>query len=142
MSATNVGARFSPSVVLFCAAAICIVAIGVMGPRAIFGFALCSLVLVRFYWRVRNDWSITAVEIHAFSRRLSRMVYLLLYLVVGLTQLLAVALGQALSAPPRALQGYLACALAALVLIRAIEAACTHRKPPRTHLHSKSRSLA
>lgn len=142
MSAVGGEARFSPSAAVFCAAAVCIVAIGVMGPRAIFGCALCGLVLVRFYWRLKRDWSMSAVELHAFARQLSRMVYLLLYLVVGLTLLPCVALRQGFSGPPKALQGYLACALAALVLIRVMEAARTHRKPPWAQLHSRSRSLA
>jgi hypothetical protein len=142
MPAVSGEARFSPSTTVFCAAAICIVAVGVMGPRAIFGFALCSLVLARFYRRIKHDRPMTAVELHALSRQLSRMVYLLLYVVVGLTQLSSVALRQGNSGPPKALQGYLVCALAALVLIRIIEAACTHRKPPWPHLQSRSRSLA
>jgi len=51
--------------------------------HALFGLLLCGLVVVRFRWWLKNSPPAHALDIRQFSRRLSRMVYLVLYLVTG-----------------------------------------------------------
>jgi cytochrome b561 len=52
--------------------------------RTLFGLLLWGFVIARFYWRAKHSWPMPLVDIREFSRALSRMVYLLLYLVVGI----------------------------------------------------------
>jgi hypothetical protein len=82
------------------------VAIGVLGligaswPRQIleswinihvlFGLLLCGLVFSRCWWRVKHSPRMLPADIRELSRHLSRMVYLLLYSVVGLSQLISI----------------------------------------------------
>jgi hypothetical protein len=82
------------------------VAIGVLGligtswPRqmleswidihALFGLLLCGLVFSRCWWRVKHSPRMLPDDIRELSRHLSRIVYLLLYLVVGMRQLLSI----------------------------------------------------
>lgn len=51
--------------------------------HALFGLLLCGLIVVRFRSWLINFPPAGAADIHLFSRRLSRMVYLVLYLVTG-----------------------------------------------------------
>jgi cytochrome b561 len=82
------------------------VAIGVLGligaswPRqmleswinihALFGLLLCGLVFSRCWWRVKHSPRMLPADIRELSRHLSRIVYLLLYSVVGLSQLISI----------------------------------------------------
>ena len=54
--------------------------------HALFGLLLCSLVLVRYQWRVRHSPGMLPTDIRELSRHLSRIVYLLLYVVIGVRQ--------------------------------------------------------
>jgi len=54
--------------------------------HALFGSLLCGLVLVRYQWRVRHSPRMLPADIRELSRHLSRIVYLLLYVVVGARQ--------------------------------------------------------
>jgi hypothetical protein len=82
------------------------VAIGVLGllaaswPRqmleswinihALFALLLCALVLSRCGWRVRQSPRMLPADIRALSRHLSRIVYLLLYVVIGTRQIMGI----------------------------------------------------
>jgi hypothetical protein len=78
------------------------VAIGVMGLQGdswlrqgletwinihlLFGLLLCSLVLARCRWRVERSPRMLTADIRELSRHLSRIVYLLLYVVIGVRE--------------------------------------------------------
>jgi cytochrome b561 len=145
MSAETGRSRLPLPTILFCGMAVLVVVIGVIGllydswlkralaPRsvgAVFGLLLNSLILIRFYWHIRRHWPISSIDFRTLSRHLSRMVYLMLYAVVGLTLLLAIGSlmwtsGLAFE-PPKDLQVYLGYAICALILIRVLAAIC-HR---------------
>jgi cytochrome b561 len=54
--------------------------------HALFGLLLCGLVLVRYQWRVRHSPGMLPTDVRELSRHLSRIVYLLLYVVIGVRQ--------------------------------------------------------
>jgi cytochrome b561 len=82
------------------------VAIGVLGligaswPRqmleswinihALFGLLLCGLVFYHCWWRVKHSPWMLPADIRELSRHLSRILYVLLYIVVGLSQLISI----------------------------------------------------
>jgi len=96
----------------------------------LFGLLLCGLVVVRFNGWTHHHPVNLAPEIRQFSRELSRMVYLILYLVIGLQQAIRVigylqddhhiARGVDLLRPPLDGQAFLVSGLVALVLIRVL----------------------
>jgi cytochrome b561 len=59
--------------------------------HAMFGLSLCTLVAVRFYGRLKHVAPMLHTDIRELSRELSRMVYLSLYAVVGLRQVIGLA---------------------------------------------------
>jgi cytochrome b561 len=87
---------------LYGCAALLVAAIGVLGLldgswlrqmleswiniHALFGLLLCSLVLTRYQWHVRHSPGMLPTDIRELSRHLSRIVYLLLYVVIGARQ--------------------------------------------------------
>lgn len=81
---------------------------GAFGSRialqALFGLLLAGLVAMRFHWWARYSPPARTIDIRRFSRQSSRMIYLILYLVIGAKQILA-AVGDvpAVSAPARGL---------------------------------------
>jgi cytochrome b561 len=74
--------------------------LGASGPRqmleswidihALFGLLLCSLVISRCRWRVKHSPRMLPADIRELSRHLSRIVYLLLYVVIGVRQLIGI----------------------------------------------------
>jgi cytochrome b561 len=82
------------------------VAIGVLGligaswPRqmleswinihALFGLLLCGLVFYHCWWRVKHSPWMLPADIRELSRHLSRILYVLVYIVVGLSQLISI----------------------------------------------------
>jgi hypothetical protein len=90
---------------------------GVMGPHALFGSSLSVFVVAAFYRRVRHAPPMQMVELRNFSRGLSRLVYLLLYVVFG-----AVLLANMPVWPTRDLRATLGYGIAALVMIRVLAA--------------------
>src|ERR1700733_6689873 len=54
--------------------------------HALFGLLLCGLVLVRYQWLVRHSPGMMPTDIRDLSRHLSRIVYLLLSVVIGVRQ--------------------------------------------------------
>src|ERR1700728_3055769 len=93
-------------IALYGCAALVVVVIGILGlldgswPRqmleswinihALFGLLLCGLVFSRCWWRVKHSPRMLPADIRELSRHLSRIVYLLLYVVVGLSQLISI----------------------------------------------------
>jgi cytochrome b561 len=59
--------------------------------HAMFGVFLCTLVAVRFHARLKRTPRMPPADIRSLSRELSRMVYLSLYAVIGIRQILAFA---------------------------------------------------
>ncbi len=90
---------------------------GVMGRHALFGAFLAVFVVAAFYLRVRHAPPMQIFELRNFSRRLSRIVYLLLYLVFG-----AVLLAHRPVWPIRDLRATLGYGIAALVMVRVLAA--------------------
>jgi cytochrome b561 len=58
--------------------------------HALFGLLLCALVLARCRWSVKHSPPMLPTDIRQLSRHLSRTVYLLLYLVIGMRELIAI----------------------------------------------------
>ena len=88
--------------------------------HALFGALLCGSVMVRFYFGARRPLRGPAIDIHVFSRRLSRQVYLVLYVLMLFNMTIDILRG----APHRSMlraaedfQSYLACGCVALVTI-------------------------
>jgi len=91
---------------LYGCAALLVVMIGVLGLldgswlrqmleswiniHALFGLLLCGLVLARYQWRVSYSPCVLPTDIRELSRHLSRIVYVLLYLVIGVRQSVAI----------------------------------------------------
>ena len=88
---------------------------GVMGLHALFGSFLSVFVIAAFYRRVRHAPPMQMAELRNFSRSLSRLVYLLLYVVFG-----AVLLANMPVWPTRDLRATLGYGIAALVMIRVL----------------------
>jgi cytochrome b561 len=95
----------------------------------LFGALLWAYVVARFYGRLRRSPRMQPAEIRAFSLHLSRLVYLLLYvlaffnLAIGL---LRAAPHSTFLAHAEDFQSYLVCGLGALVTIRVLAALCHH----------------
>jgi cytochrome b561 len=74
--------------------------LGATGPRqmleswinihALFGLLLCSLVLARCRWSVKQSPPMLPADIRQLSRHLSRTIYLMLYVVIGVRELIAI----------------------------------------------------
>jgi cytochrome b561 len=58
--------------------------------HALFGLLLCGLVLARCRWCVEHSPRMLPADIRELSRHLSRIVYLLLYLVIGLREIVGI----------------------------------------------------
>jgi cytochrome b561 len=58
--------------------------------HALFGLLLCGLVLARCRWRVMHSPRMIPADICELSRHLSRIVYLLLYVVIGARQIIGI----------------------------------------------------
>jgi hypothetical protein len=103
---THAWARERMLTALYAGIALVAVVIGVLGligaswPRqmleswinihALFALLLCGLVFSRCWWRVKHSPRMLPADIRELSRHLSRIVYLLLYSVVGLSQLISI----------------------------------------------------
>jgi cytochrome b561 len=51
--------------------------------HALFGLLLAGLVIARFYWWLKHSPPAQKADIRRFSRQLSRLIYLVLYLIIG-----------------------------------------------------------
>lgn len=87
----------------------------------LFGVLLCGLVVWRFRGWLKSCLPSEPAEARAFSRQLSRMVYLVLYLVIGIRQSVEMVNARWLGVtfePTAYCQSILAYGLIALILIR------------------------
>lgn len=55
--------------------------------HVLFGLALCSTILARFLWELRRTDLSPTVDVRAFNRQLKRQVYLLLYGLAGVKEI-------------------------------------------------------
>jgi cytochrome b561 len=97
--------------------------------QALFGAAIWLYVVARFYQRLRRSPPMQPSDLHAFSRRLARVVYALLYALM----LVRFIIGIWFAAPDRPIQipfddfqGCLAWGVLAIVTIHALSAAYRH----------------
>jgi hypothetical protein len=100
------------------------------GLHALFGLMLWLMVLAQFRQAHRAAPALSGAGVHALCRRLSRAVFLQLYILFGVSQLLRVAVilwnrGQssahlAILQPPENLRDYLAYGVFALLTVRAL----------------------
>lgn len=101
------------------------------GIHALFGTLLWASVIAQFYCRIKHSAPMLPVDIAAFSRRLSRMVYLLLYVLLGVNQIICFAAfmwsGRA-SGRGEHLPGYLGYGMIALVTIHILAAMCPYSR--------------
>jgi hypothetical protein len=98
--------------------------------HALFGLLLCGLVVARYRWWLQSTPPAHPLDIRQFTRRLSRMVYLVLYLVTGAVEVINVigarqdgilpARELALLKPSADSEAFLLCGLFALVFIRVL----------------------
>ena len=84
-----------------------------------FGTGLAAFIALRFHWHLRSNAPLPDSSA-ALTRRLSRLVYLTLYVLVGANQACAVLNNQALPTSATGLQGYLIAGVVSLALIRVL----------------------
>jgi cytochrome b561 len=58
--------------------------------HALSGLLLCGLVLARFRWHLERSPRMSAADIRDLSRHLSRFVYLFLYVVIGIREVIGI----------------------------------------------------
>ena len=58
--------------------------------HALFGLLLVGLVIARFLWWLKHSPPSQKADIRRFSRQLSRLIYLVLYLVIGTKQIIGI----------------------------------------------------
>jgi cytochrome b561 len=92
-----------------------------IGFHTLFGVLLWVSVVALFYRRVRRAHCLLPIDIRVFSRHLSRLVYLLLYVLMFCSLIIGI-----LRAAPQDFRSYLASGCVALVTIQALAALC-HR---------------
>jgi hypothetical protein len=95
--------------------------------HALFGLLLCAAIFTHFHKRMQHAPLATPGDIAAFSRGLSRRIYLLMYVLLGLR--IAMGLDRPIMGldrprllPAEGFRDYLICGVVALVLIRALAA--------------------
>jgi hypothetical protein len=106
----------------------------------LFAALLWAYIVVRFYGRLRRAPRMLPTEIRAFSRHLSRLVYLLLYILTFFNLVIGVVRAAPHStflARTEDVQIYLVCGVGALITIRVLAGLChhsvTHGAKSRTH---------
>lgn len=98
--------------------------------HALFGLSLCAAVFTHFYKSTNHVPPATSQDIARFSRSLSRKVYLLMYVLLGLR--IAMGLDRPLLQPAAGFRDYLICGILALVLVRVLAARGKSLKPPHS----------
>jgi len=93
--------------------------------HALFGLLLCTLIALRFHGHSIRRRSARQADIGELSRDLSRMVYLFLYVIIGLRQIMGFAIllcrgGTGNFAADGDLQTVVACGVGGLLLIRGL----------------------
>jgi hypothetical protein len=98
--------------------------------HALFGLLLVGLVIARYYWWLKHSAPAQKDDIRRFSRHLSRLIYLVLYLVIGAKLIIAIVnfmwhrgtldFGLLLDNDSADFRAILVCGLIALALIRGL----------------------
>jgi hypothetical protein len=88
--------------------------------HVLFGLLLCAAVFTHFYKTMTLGPPTAPHDIAAFSRGLSRRIYLLMYVLLGLR--IAMGLGRTPPMPAEGFRDYLVCGVVAIVLIRVLAA--------------------
>ncbi len=120
-----------------------------MVADALSALLIACLLAAKFQWWLRCSAHVSAADIRLFSRRLSRMVYLVIYLIIGVQQIANIlgglqsngVAGQALGMLKPTSQVFLLHGLFALILIRVFAYVTWRRyrffvRPHRTTLSS------
>jgi hypothetical protein len=108
--------------------------------HAAFGALLCLMVVAQFHAENLRAVALSGLSLHAFCRGLTRLVFLELYVLFGVNELVhwAATLWNkglhggaqpAVLPSPESLRDYLAYGVVALIIIRLLEAWMTHRSP-------------
>ena len=120
--------------------------------HAAFGVLMCLMVLAQFHAARLRAVALSGLSLHAFCRSLARLVFLMLYVLFGMSELVHVAAtlwnkgmhGSAQPAilqPPESLRDYLAYGVFALIVICVLEARMAQRSStltlPSTALRSR-----
>jgi cytochrome b561 len=115
-----------------------------LNTHILFGALLWAWVVVRFYRRMRRIPRMQPSDIREFSRHLSRLVYLLLYLLMFFSitlRFLRYLLHRSAVGSAEDFQSYLAFGILALVIIHALAALCrqflVHGARPRLVVSGK-----
>jgi cytochrome b561 len=96
---------------------------------ALFGVAIWLYVVARFYQRLCRSPPLLPSDLYAFSRRLSRVVYALLYALMFVRLIIGIwsaAPDRPIQIPFDDFQGCLAWGVLAIVTIHVLSAACRH----------------
>ncbi|HTD73046.1 MAG TPA: hypothetical protein VK652_05930 [Steroidobacteraceae bacterium] len=104
-----------------------------MDLHAAFGVLLCLMVVAQFYVENLRAVALSGLGLHAFCRGLTRLVFLELYVLFGVHELVHVvatlwnkglhgSAPPAILQPPEILRDYLAYGVVALIIIRVLEA--------------------
>jgi hypothetical protein len=88
--------------------------------HALFGVSLCAAVSTHFYKGMKHAPLASSQDIARFSRSLSRKIYLLMYVLLGLR--LAMGLDRPLPQPAEGFRDYLIGGVLALILVRVLAA--------------------
>jgi hypothetical protein len=99
-----------------------------MVADVLFALLIACLLAAQFRWWLKCSAPVSAAAIRVISRRSSRVVYLVLYLIIGAQQIANIigglqnngGPGQDLGVLKPTSQGFLVCGLIALVLIRVV----------------------
>ena len=98
--------------------------------HALFGLSLCAAVVTHFYKSMNHAPPATSHNIARLSRGLSRQIYLLMYVLLGLR--IAMGLDRSIAQPAEGFRDYLIGGVLALVLVRVLSARGRSLKPPHS----------
>jgi hypothetical protein len=96
--------------------------------RAAFGALLLSMALISFRKGISGE-RLNDTEVRLLTRRLSRTVYLMLYLIFGADMIMRASWHAAALQPPENLREYFSYGLVALVAIRVLAVLSVRRRP-------------
>jgi hypothetical protein len=116
--------------------------------HAVFGVLLCLMVIAQFH-SANLRATLSEVSLHTFCRGLTRLVFLMLYVLFGVNALMHLAAAQwnaglhgasqpALLLPPEYLRDYLAYGVVALIIIRALGLWTAQRSPTTSTTNESS----
>jgi cytochrome b561 len=112
-----------------------------LNVHALFGLLLCVSITTRFYRGMKHPALVPSIDIDVFTRHVSRMVYLLLYGLLGAKQIIDIAtfllhgggfdFHRTILTPIEDFQVYVAYGMLALMLNQALAAVWRHSRQTR-----------